>query len=120
MDVNELIITTLSPLNYPIDMDKYNPSVGEVPSPIYITFNYEDDRGEVFADNKPKVDIAYIQIHLFAPESFNYMLLKKQIRSKLFKAGFTYAKVTQRHETDTKINHIIFQCEISGKSETEE
>lgn len=115
MNVNKLIINTLSPLGYPVEPITYTGI-----EKIYITFNYADDRGEVFADDMPIVDVAYMQIHLYVPFETNYMTIKKQIRSKLLAAGFTYPDITTMSENDTKINHIIFECIISGKSETEE
>lgn len=115
MNVNKLIIDALSSLEYPVV-----PTVYTGKEPIYITFNYVDDRGEVFADNKPLIDIAYMQIHLFAPGNFNYMNLKKKIRAKLLNAGFTYPQISVQYETDLNINHIIFECEIASKAESEE
>lgn len=113
MNVNKLIIDTLSPLVPDVVPMAYTGT-----NDTYITFNYEDDRGEVFADDEPLIDIAYLQIHLFCSGNFN--TLKKQIRSKLFGAGFSYPAITTLYEEDTKKYHIIFQCSIEGNSETEE
>ena len=115
MNVNGLISNALKSLGHPVYPDKYTGT-----AETYIIFNYEDDRGEVFADDEPEIDKAYLQIHLFCPGNFNYMTLKKQIRSKLFRAGFSYPSITSLYEKDTDKNHIIFQCEIEGESETEE
>ncbi len=115
MNVNNLIIESLSPLGHPVV-----PTVYTGKEKIYITFNYADDRGEIFTDNKPVIDIAYMQIHLFSPENFNNMALKKKIRVKLLEVGFTYPHIVSQYEADMKINHIIFECEIAGKAESEE
>ena len=115
MNVNGLIVSTLKPLVPDVFPGHYTGTL-----PTYIVFNYADDRGEVFADDEPQNDIAYLQIHLFCPGKFNYMTLKKQIRSALFEAGFSYPSVTTLYETDTDKNHIVFQCEIDGLSEREE
>lgn len=115
MNVNQLIIDTLSPLGYPVDADKYK---GDAKT--YITFNYEDDRAVEYADDAPTIDVAYLQIHLFAHGTTNIMSVKKQIRAKLFKAGFTYPVVTSVFETESETNHVVFQCSISGAPESEE
>lgn len=115
MNVNSLIINTLSPLVPDVVPNKYTGT-----ATTYIVFNCEDDRGEVFADNMPITDVVYLMIHLFCPMSFNYHTLKKQIRSRLFKAGFSYPTIQIFYEEDTQMNHIVFQCEIEGNSETEE
>lgn len=115
MNVNENIIAALSPLGYPVE-----PSIYTGKSDKYFRFNYVDDRGEVFADDTPQIDRAYLQIHFFCPQSFNYMTLKKQARSKLFKAGFSYPSIAETDENDTGKHHIIFETDIDGESETEE
>jgi len=118
MNVNNLIINTLSTLTYPVEFNVYKPPPGSTPNTIYFTFNYEDERAETFADNEPQIDVAYLQIHLFTPSGFNFMTLKKRVRAKLFKAGFTYPNITTLYEDEK--NHLIFQCEIEGQSETED
>jgi hypothetical protein len=113
MDVNKLIIESLSPLGYPVEFITYTGK-----DKTYITFNCTDDRGEIFVDNKPIIDTVSMQIHLFIPNKVNYMKLKKQIRTKLINAGFTYPEITILADDD--INHLVFECEYSGISETEE
>lgn len=115
MNVNSLIIKTLKPLVPDVVATKYTGT-----NETYITFNYEDDRGEVFADDEPLIDVAYMQIHLFCPRAFNFNQLKKQIRSALFKVGFSYPEVQPLYEDDKEINHIVFFCSIEGEPEVEE
>lgn len=122
MNVGKLIINALQPL-----IPNPNPDIPTVAFNVYkgtekpyITFNYADDRAVRFKDNKPDIDRASMQIHLFIPEPINYMTLKKQIRSRLFGAGFTYPQVSEIYESATKLNHIVFECEIAGESEREE
>ncbi|RDU22760.1 hypothetical protein [Anaerosacchariphilus polymeriproducens] len=113
MNVNSLIINTLKPIVSAVYPNKYSGT-----EQTYITFNYADDRAVEFADDTPQIDKSNIQIHLFTPN--DYMELKKQIRLKLFQGGFSYPSITDLYEDDTKLNHIIFECEITGNSETEE
>jgi hypothetical protein len=118
MNVNSLIISTLKPLVSTVVPNNYSGTAD-----TYIVFNYADDRGGTFADDMPQDDIASIQIHLFCPGKFDYMTLKKQIRSKLFEAGFSYPSVQTFYEKGSTPsadkNHIVFECEIEGQSETE-
>lgn len=115
MNVNSLVINALSPLVSDVEPDNYK---GDATT--YITFNYSDDRAVEFADDIPIMDMAYLQIHLFCPEKFNFQTLKKQIRSRLFGAGFSYPQISSFYEDESKTNHIIFECSIEGQSETEE
>ena len=114
MNVNPIIINALMPEGLPIAPGIYTGTADK-----YYTFNYEDDRGDVYADDTPQIDVASIQIHLFVPLGFDYIALKKRTRSRLFGAGFSYPVITELDEKDTKKKHIIFQCEIDGQSETE-
>jgi hypothetical protein len=112
-DVNKLIIATLAPLGIPVEATPYTGS-----ELTYLTINRADDIGVVYADDEPQIDQVSMQIHLFTP--LNYLTLKKQIRSKLFKAGFTYPQVQERYEEDTKTNHVVFECQIETSTESEE
>lgn len=114
MNVNPIITNALEPEGLPVIPGRYTGTEDK-----YYSFNYEDDRGLVFADNDPQIDVASIQVHLFVPLDFNYIQLKKRTRARLFKAGFSYPYITEFIETDKKKIHIIFQCEIDGQSESE-
>jgi len=123
MNANKTIIDALEPLGHPVAFNIYEGEIVDgvtIKLPIYITFNYEDDRAVAFADNKPTIDAAYMQIHLFCPSDFNFFTLKKKIRATLLKVGFTYPGTVSLYEDGTKTNHIIFRCSINGTSETEE
>lgn len=115
MNENKLVIDTLSPLGYPVAFIKYKPATGETPSDKYFTFNFADDRGINFADNAPQNEIVSMQIHFFAPLKFNHTVLKKEIRKKLFDAGFTYPAITTLTEEDNEIVHLVFECEIESE-----
>jgi hypothetical protein len=120
MNVNSTIVSALSPAGYPVEPMSYTGKEKK-----YFIFNYADDRGEVFADNEPQIDVASIQIHFFCPGSpanskFNYKTVIQQTRVRLLKAGFSYPVITEIYEKETGTNHIIFECSIDGQSETEE
>lgn len=83
----------------------------------YIVFNIADSRGQIFADNKPKIDATTMQIHYFCPAGSNYYSDKAFIRKALFDAGFTYPQITELYEEETKKMHLVFECEIFEPSE---
>ena len=117
MNVNKLIIDTLSPIGYPVAYIKYTPFSGETPSNKYITFNFADDRGINFADDVPQSGLISVQIHFFAPLNFNHIAIKKDIRVRLFNAGFTYPEIITLTENDNGIIHLVYECEIEVESE---
>lgn len=84
----------------------------------YCYFIFPQDNVEVAGDDDAVLDLVPVQLHLFTPN--NYTTLKRQIRTALKNAGFTYPNVTCLYESDTKLNHIIFECEIVVASEKAE
>ena len=110
MSVNEKIISALQPLGYPVIPDLYA-GVDQ----IYLTFNYST-RGQLFADDQPGYDIYLVQVHLFAPHGWNSVELRRQVKQKLFSAGFTWPESvdagSSSQESREMGQHIVFECEI--------
>ena len=81
MNVNSLITSTLQPLIPNPDVKVPTVAFGMYrgTATTYINFNYVDDRAIIYADNKPQIDAAIVQVHLFIPRTLNHMTLKKQI-----------------------------------------
>ena len=75
-ELNELLVDTLSGLSIDVSQDLYTGKKNK-----YIVFSYEDDRGELYADNKPKKNRVWMQIHLYLPNNEDYRKLKKEIRN---------------------------------------
>lgn len=104
--MNATIKSILDTFGYPAEFQDYDGAAD-----TYFVFNYADDRGANYADDAPQ-EIQYsIQIHLFCPKSFNFLSLKTQVREALFAAGFSYPTVQSNYESDTKINHVVWECE---------
>lgn len=112
MTVNQKIISAITPY---VTNCVYGAYTGT--STTYCVFYFPKTSVESMGDDTAVIDIIPVEVHLFTPD--NYLTLKKQIRASLKNAGFTYPNVTCLFETDTKLNHILFECEIKGHSETE-
>ena len=112
MTINQRIINAISPFCPCV----YGAYFGTATTYSYFTF--PPDEVAIAGDDNSVLDLTSIQVHLFTPN--NYITLKKQIRVALKNAGFTYPNVTCLYENDTKLNHIIFECEILTASEKEE
>lgn len=111
MNINQKIIDTLSTLGLPVKESIYTGNEEK-----WIVFNYADDRGDAYANDAPTVEVVTMHIHLYVPLVFNYPKMKKDIRSLLFEAGFSYATVSTEIETDTRLRHLIFECEyVEGR-----
>lgn len=110
MSLNETIIAALSPLGYPVVPDKYTGT-----EPVYLTFNYSR-QGALFADDMPWLDVCLVQIHLFAPYGWDSVAARREVRQRLFAAGFTWPQETDAGAGDDTEDpdgqHIVFECEI--------
>lgn len=115
MTVNQMVISAVTPH---VPACEYGAYYGT--NEIYCYFLLPKTETVVNGSDEPILDSVPIQLHLFCPHKTNFNTLKKQIRASLFKAGFTYPDVTCLFETDTKLNHIIFECETIVASEKEE
>ena len=113
MTVNQMIINAVSPY---VPACVYGAYLGT--STTYCYFLLPKTETVMNGDDDAILDNTPIQLHLFTPN--NFTTLKRQIRTVLKKAGFTYPDVTCLYETDTKLNHIIFECDILVASEKEE
>lgn len=114
MNLNKLIKDTLSG-HGPIYPDSYEGDESK-----YLTFNYPDERGTVFGDNRPHRTILDVQIHLYLNDTEAYQKEKTQICRELKEAGFQWPSVTILLEQETGKRHIIFETQIKNTIEWEE
>ena len=110
MTVNERSIAALSPLGYPVVPDLYTGT-----QTVYLTFHYSV-RGAFFADDAPGYDVYLTQVHLSAPFGWDSVEARKEIKKRLFTAGFTWPEETDAgNETRAERadgQHIVFECEL--------
>lgn len=112
MNINQKVISALTPLGMPISPSHYDG--GETD---YIVFNYADERDDICADNTVLTDITSIQVHYFTKG--NPQENKKKIRKALRNAGFVDFSTSEFYEDDTKYNHIVVECSIYGEIDEE-
>lgn len=110
MNLNRLlkeILATATGLE--VEQDEY-----EGKDDKYIIFVYSDERPDAYADNKPTADVAYMQIQLITPKSFNYLELKKIIRDTLEDNNFIVSSISSmlgnKMFGTEKIRQTIFEC----------
>lgn len=113
MSINKIVIESLNEFGYPIAQDIYTGS-----DDIYFVWNVADDRGVIFCDDVSVSDVISIQIHLYVPDSFNYLGIKKKIRKALIDNGFSYPQFNAFFDEETKKRHLVFSCEINLESES--
>lgn len=112
MSINEIIERTLSGICTDIWPDVCPEENGP---DEYITYNYETQSAEVFADDVDQEWVYYLQIHYFTKG--NYLEKKKEIRSALREQGFLVTDIQPMYEKDTRYYHLVFSCQIEESEE---
>lgn len=102
MNLNNLIISTLQPLNVPVAFLVYT----ETTRP-YITFLELDQRSSLDCDNQEKETAHTIQVDVF--HTGNYKDLVESVKQKLIAVGFTRSNEQDFYETDTKLFHKVIR-----------
>ena len=120
MNLNKLLKDILkTATGLPVDQDEYDGT-----SDKYIVFTYINERGEVYADNKPVVDGCYLQIQLITPKSYNYFNKKKLIRDALEENDFTVESIQtflgDVYTGTEKIRKTIFEVHYAEAREEKE
>lgn len=79
---------------------------------IWATYNLTDRQPVAFSDNDNPMWVNYVQAHLFLPITYNYFDLMARIADELKAAGFTPPDTTVDVESENKIQHLTFSCQI--------
>ncbi len=119
MTINDKIIAALSVLapTYP---DSYDAPADMNRTGVYYTFGYNALAAQ-YADDEPHEEIYYVQVHLICPVKQDSVELRKQTKTKLFAAGFTYpSEMNVGVETvrgagfssagNSRYQHYVFEC----------
>lgn len=105
MKVKEILANTLKEFG-PIAFCIYKGS-----KETYLTFNYEDERGVGYADDRPEYERNYIQVHFFTPYSAYKDVIKKSIKAALSRISSVTKTFTTKEE-ETNLMHIVFSIEL--------
>lgn len=117
MSVIKTLRTCLMQTGWTVRQDAY-PDEGKQRADRYIIYNLSSQNASGFADDMPMEDISYVQVHIYLPLNINPKLIKKEVKSRLFKAGFSYPRlVLDTREEDAGMRHICFETNITEKTE---
>lgn len=114
--IDELIVAAITPIVSICAADYYDSSQDESITE-WVTFNFPDDRGIIYGDDKPQENITEVNVHYYVSLSSDSSDTVKNIRKALFNAGFTYPKIRRLFEKETNYIHYIFECEIDTETE---
>ena len=119
MDINQKITELSGIVDCPVSQDIYEGEKNR-----YITFSYEDERPVMYGDNKPKEDIAYLQISYYVPVTYSYMKDKHKIRDFLENSGFKVTSIRCWTEDALtgyqKVRHLLFEVNYTENRRKEE
>ena len=108
MTLNDKLIAALEPLGIPVSPDVYLGDEHE-----FIAFNF-DLLPFRFADNRPTLQKALVQVHYYCPMKNNSMNMRLRIRKNLVDGGFTWPEeinATTAQKNIDGIQHFVFECE---------
>ncbi len=112
MTAYQNIVQAIKGFGYP-----YEPEVYQGEAERYFTYNYAEDRGDLFSDDAPETTIASVQVHFVMPAGDPFAVIKNRIREALFRQGFTYPEVTNNVDDENNIRQLVFECEIEEEIE---
>jgi hypothetical protein len=102
MNLNNLILSTLQPLNVPISFLTYSGTLRP-----YIVFYELDQRSAFNSDDTEKATGYSIQVDVF--HTGNYNSLVDSVKEKMNVAGFTRTNEQDFYEADTKLYHKVIR-----------
>lgn len=108
----QLLKDTLSKSGLPVKKFTYRGK-----EPVYIVYNEEDERGVLHGDDMPQQMSVWWQVHLFAPEKYNYADMKRKLRNYLLAAGFLLEDIATLFEKETSTVHVVISCSIEEDME---
>ena len=103
MSVESILKNVLAQFGDPVENGVY---LGKAER--YYTFNVAT-QGDDYADDAPQHERYLVQVHLFAPLTFNYIARRKMTKIALMAAGFTWPECTDASDADGR--HIVFETE---------
>lgn len=86
MDINEAIITAVTPIVPVCVPDVYRPDAGEPEAETYCVFNYTEGAA-LFGDDEPTAIVYRGQLHLYLPFAASPIALKRQLRRAMLDLG---------------------------------
>lgn len=116
MTVNKAIRTALD--EYVSQGWPVTPDTVRTDADHYFTFNTYFDQGDDFGDDAPEHNVLSVYVHMYLPDTENYLPHKKRVRQLLHAGGFSYAQVTETADPDREgYRHLIFDVEYIEESE---
>lgn len=113
MNVNPNLFLASQVLGVPVYPNVYvSKQPNETPPDNYITFNYIDERPDVYADDSDTEDKTTIAMHYFTKD--DPQSKKKAVRKFLRSQGFVILSTSELYEQDTGYNHIAVEAYIYG------
>lgn len=108
MNLNELIISTLKPLNVPIANKRYN-----LKADTYIVFNEYNQNARLSADDEEFITRHFYQVDVFSRGNFD--VLVNDVRSKLIQVGFMRMFESQTFDEDMNMYRAIMRFNYETK-----
>ena len=111
---DELLKKTLEQTGLPAKYQEYRGT-----KEAYLVYNEEDERSIAHADDRPQAVSIWWQVHLFAPEGYDFRGMKRRLRALILEAGFAVRDAVTLFEKETGSIHVILSCNMTEDMEDE-
>ena len=85
----------------------------------YFVYDITDDRGDDWGDDIPDKIHYWIRLKFYYPQGENQNSMKKEVRRRLHKAGFSYPQISEVSFPEDGIDGIEWTCDLVVESEEE-
>ena len=85
----------------------------------YFVYDITDDRGDDWGDDSPEHTHYWVRLKFYYPQGENQNSIKKEVRRRLKRAGFSYAQISEVSFPEDGIDGIEWTCDFTEESEEE-
>ncbi len=85
----------------------------------YFVYDITDDRGDDWGDDIPDKIHYWVRLKFYYPQGENQNSIKKEVRRRLHRAGFSYPRILEVSFPEDGIDGIEWTCDYVVESEEE-
>lgn len=83
----------------------------------YFVYDITDDRGDDWGDDDPGHIHYWVRLNYYFPMGENQTSMRNRVRNLLYKAGFSFASITDLSDPDNGMDGFSWECDYVAESE---
>ena len=106
------LAASLRSLGMPVAYGEFiNTPENPAPAPPFITYQFYDDSGSIFADNQNYVAVDNFQVELYTNKKD--LVKEKLVQDKLKELNLPYSK-TETYLESEKMRQVVYEIQLTG------